>query len=334
MVVLMSMVLLLSFGLTALSGLWLIPYLRKLKYGQTILDIGPSWHKNKQGTPTMGGIMFIFGITLSTLSGLFLYITRYGGVGGGESVLNARIIAGLVSALGFALIGFGDDYVKVTKKQNMGFSAKQKLILQVAVAALYMWWIYTAGDVGTNIFIPFFGSFDLGLFYFPLCILGIVYIVNSVNLTDGLDGLAVSVTAVVAIIFFGISIALGVTQNLVLCVAVEGGCLAFLIYNAYPAKVFMGDTGSMFLGGLVIAMAFGVRLPIFLGLAGIIYIVESMSVILQVISFKTTGKRIFKMSPIHHHFEMCGFTERQIVAMFVTITAIGGILSILAVKML
>ncbi|MEG2144745.1 MAG: phospho-N-acetylmuramoyl-pentapeptide-transferase, partial [Oscillospiraceae bacterium] len=290
--------------------------------------------KKKQGTPTMGGIMFIFGITLASLCGLFLYITRYGGSGGQESVLNARVIAGLVSALGFALIGFGDDFVKVTKKQNMGFPAKQKLVLQVAVAIVYMWWIYFAGDRGTNIFIPFVGSINLGIFYFPLCVLGIIYIVNSVNLTDGLDGLAISVTAVTALTFFITSVIMGVTQNAILCISAVGGCLAFLIYNAYPAKVFMGDTGSMFLGGLVVAMAFAVRLPIFLGLAGIIYIVESMSVILQVISFKTTGKRIFKMSPIHHHFEMCGFSERKIVAMFVSITAIGGILTIFAVKML
>ena len=334
MFLVMLLALAISFGVSALSGLWLIPFLRKLKYGQTILDIGPNWHKKKQGTPTMGGIMFIFGITLALMCAMFFFVTQHAGDPTIDKMMNARVFAGLVSSLLFALIGFGDDYVKVSKKQNEGFTAKQKLILQFVVSAVFLWWIYASGDKGTNVFIPFVGSLELGIFYFPLCLLGITFMVNSVNLTDGLDGLAASVTATCAIGFFLISINVKAYQNAILCLTVVGGTIAFLIFNAYPAKVFMGDTGSMFLGGLVVAMAFGVRLPLFLALCGIIYIVESLSVVIQVISFKTTGKRIFKMSPIHHHFEMCGYTERKIVFIFTCVTAIGSIIAFFASKLL
>ena len=331
---LMIIALVISFGISALLGLWLIPVLRKLKYGQTILDVGPSWHKSKQGTPTMGGIMFIAGITVSVLACMFFYVNQYKMEPTLDKIMNARVFAGLVSAVLFGLIGFGDDYTKISHKSNDGFTAKQKMVLQFIVAGVFLWWIYASGDRATTVFFPFLGSIDFGFLYFPLCAIGIVYIVNSVNLTDGLDGLVGSVTAVFAVGFLLISIYLKAYQNAILCAGVIGGMAAFLIYNAYPAKVFMGDTGSLFLGGMVIAMAFGVRLPGFLILSGIVYIVESMTVVLQVWSIRKRGKKIWKMTPIHHHFELCGFSERKIVAMFSGVTAVGSLLAYLAVRLL
>ena len=319
----------LSFGVTALLGLWLIPFLRRLKYGQTILDIGPKWHKTKQGTPTMGGLMFIFGI-VAAVSVCFVWGAPTLPQGGGFSgILNTRMIAGLIMALIYALIGFIDDYVKVSKKQNLGLTAIQKLAFQFIAAAIYLWCIYSAGDRNTQLMIPFFDYIDFGIFYFPLCAVGIVYVVNSVNLTDGIDGLASCVTFVASLGFLAVSVMLDFSQIGLMSAATAGGCLGFLVYNFYPAKVFMGDTGSMFLGGMVVAMAFGVGMPMLLALAGIVYICESLSVVLQVISFKTTGKRIFKMSPIHHHFEMSGFSEVQIVMTASMITLAGSALMVL-----
>lgn len=321
-----------AFAVTSILGIWLIPILRRLKYGQTILEIGPNWHKNKQGTPTMGGIMFIIGILVATGTGYFMYSTS---ISPDELLLNrvvlVKFVAGIVMALGFGLIGFIDDYVKVSKKQNLGLTAKQKLVLQFLVAIAYLSTIYLAGDTSTALVIPFFGQFDIGIVYYPLAVVGIVYITNSVNLTDGLDGLSSSVTFVVALGFMAITSVMYIPPMNILATALAGGTLGFLIWNFYPAKVFMGDTGSMFLGGIVVSLAFGVGMPLILGLIGIIYIVESMSVVLQVISFKTTGKRIFKMSPIHHHFELSGYSEIKIVTMFSVITFIGAILSVLSV---
>ena len=326
----------LSFAVSALAGLWLVPYLRRLKYGQTILEIGPNWHKNKQGTPTMGGIMFILSVILSVLAGFILSINA--GLLGAQSfdrLLNTRLFGGLLMALGFSLIGFGDDFVKVTKKQNLGFTATQKLIFQFGVSIVYLWSLYGAGDVSTTVFIPFWGQLGLGAAYWVLCSVGIVYIVNSVNLTDGLDGLASSVTIVCSLGFLSVAWLLGFFQTALYCAAVAGGLLGFLIFNAYPAKVFMGDTGSMFLGGSVVAMAFGVGLPLFLAFLGIIYILESLSVVIQVLYFKKTGgKRFFKMTPIHHHFELSGYSETTIVLLFSFITAAGAAVALLAVRYL
>lgn len=325
-----------SFGISALVGIWLVPYLRRLKYGQTILEIGPNWHKNKQGTPTMGGIMFILSVILSVLAGFVLASnTRLLGAQGFDRLLNTRLFGGLAMALGFSLIGFGDDFVKVTKKQNLGFTAMQKLIFQFGVSVVYLWSLYCAGDSSTTVFIPFFGQLDLGVAYWVLCSVGIVYIVNSVNLTDGLDGLASSVTIVCSLGFLVVAWLLGFFQTALYCAAIAGGLVGFLIYNAYPAKVFMGDTGSMFLGGSVVAMAFGVGLPLFLAFLGIIYIIESLSVVIQVLYFKKTGgKRFFKMTPIHHHFELSGYSEMQIVLLFSLVTAVGAALAVLAVRFL
>lgn len=323
---------LIAFGVTAVSGIWLIPYLRRLKYGQTILDIGPNWHKSKQGTPTMGGFMFILGITIAVVTGFSLAVSGDSELLGNYGrVISIRMISGIVMASAFSLIGFADDYVKVSKKRNLGLTARQKLVMQFLVAAVYLWTLYSGGDRSTVVQFPFWGQVDFGLLYYPLCAVGIVYIVNSVNLTDGLDGLASSVTFVASLGFMVMADLLKLFPISLLAVATAAACLGFLVWNFYPAKVFMGDTGSMYLGGLIVALAFGIGMPMILIFTGIIYIVESMSVVLQVISFKSTGKRIFKMSPIHHHFEMSGYNEVQIVLGFSAVTLIGVVLAVMSI---
>ena len=321
-----------GFAVSAVSGYFLIPYLHKLHFGQTILDIGPSWHKNKQGTPTMGGFMFIFAILIASVVGYFMLSQGKNDLWHGTQVEIARYWGTILLAVSFGIIGFVDDYIKVVKKRNLGLTAIQKLIMQFVEAGLYMLILYTAGDTSTVLIIPFLGQLDLGLVYFPLCVVGIVYITNSVNLTDGLDGLCGSVTCVSALGFMMVSAAMGFGGINLLSTALAAACLGFLVWNFYPAKVFMGDTGSMFLGGMVTGLAFGVGMPLILAFLGIIYICESMSVVLQVISFKTTGKRIFKMSPIHHHFEMCGLSEVKIDFAFSAVTAVGAVLAVLAVR--
>lgn len=321
-----------GFAVSAVSGYFLIPYLHKLHFGQTILDIGPSWHKNKQGTPTMGGFMFIIAILIASVVGYFMLGQGESDLWHGTRVEIARYWGVILLAASFGIIGFVDDYIKVVKKRNLGLTAIQKLIMQFVAAGLYMLILYTAGDTSTVLIIPFLGQLDLGILYFPLCVVGIVYITNSVNLTDGLDGLCGSVTCVSALGFMMVSAAMGFGGINLLATALAAACLGFLVWNFYPAKVFMGDTGSMFLGGMVTGLAFGVGMPLILAFLGIIYICESMSVVLQVISFKTTGKRIFKMSPIHHHFEMCGLSEVKIDFAFSAITAVGAVLAVLAVR--
>ena len=321
-----------GFAVSAVSGYFLIPYLHKLHFGQTILDIGPSWHKNKQGTPTMGGFMFIFAILIASVVGYFMLSQGKNDLWHGTQVEIARYWGTILLAVSFGIIGFVDDYIKVVKKRNLGLTAIQKLIMQFVAAGLYMLILYTAGDTSTVLIIPCLGQLDLGLVYFPLCVVGIVYITNSVNLTDGLDGLCGSVTCVSALGFMMVSAAMGFGGINLLSTALAAACLGFLVWNFYPAKVFMGDTGSMFLGGMVTGLAFGVGMPLILAFLGIIYICESMSVVLQVISFKTTGKRIFKMSPIHHHFEMCGLSEVKIDFAFSAVTAVGTVLAVLAVR--
>ncbi|HIY80769.1 MAG TPA: phospho-N-acetylmuramoyl-pentapeptide-transferase [Firmicutes bacterium] len=321
-----------GFAVSAVSGYFLIPYLHKLHFGQTILDIGPSWHKNKQGTPTMGGFMFIFAILTASVVGYFMLSQGKNDLWHGTQVEIARYWGTILLAVSFGIIGFVDDYIKVVKKRNLGLTAIQKLIMQFVAAGLYILILYTAGDTSTVLIIPFLGQLDLGLVYFPLCVVGIVYITNSVNLTDGLDGLCGSVTCVSALGFMMVSAAMGFGGINLLSTALAAACLGFLVWNFYPAKVFMGDTGSMFLGGMVTGLAFGVGMPLILAFLGIIYICESMSVVLQVISFKTTGKRIFKMSPIHHHFEMCGLSEVKIDFAFSAVTAVGAVLAVLAVR--
>jgi len=323
-----------AFGVTALTGLWIIPILRRLKYGQTILDIGPKWHIKKQGIPTMGGLMFVIGIVAAILAGLFV-------LAGDSETFSTRdgmvVILGLVMALAYGMVGFVDDYIKVVKKRNLGLNAKQKMVIQFFIAILYMSGLWLGGDRSTIVFVPFYGQIEMGMIYYPLAILGIVYLVNVVNLTDGIDGLCSSVTFIASLGFLGIATYLTAQGMAMFAAALAGGCLGFLIWNFYPAKVFMGDTGSLFLGGLVVALAFGLGIPIFLLFLGIIYIIEGLSVMLQMGWFKITkrrygeGRRIFKMSPIHHHYEMKGWSEGKIVTVFSLIQIAGSIAAFLAV---
>ena len=307
-----------AFGITVLCGILLIPVLRRLKFGQSILEEGPSWHKSKQGTPTMGGIMFIAGIAVAVIAGYFLLLADNYAFKGTLELM--QLFGGLVMALLFGLVGFLDDYIKVVKKRNLGLTAWQKIVGQVLVTALYLAALYAAGDRSTIINVPFLGQWDLGLFYYPVLGILIIGIVNSVNLTDGIDGLCSSVTFVAAIFFMIVSAYTGQAGMSILSTALAACCVGFLVFNAHPAKVFMGDTGSLFLGGMVVALGFGMNMEFILFFAGFVYCCESLSVILQVISFKTTGKRIFKMSPIHHHFEMSGFSENKIVLRFSAVT--------------
>lgn len=316
-----------AFVITALSGKFFIPFLRKLKFGQTILEDGPVWHKAKQGTPTMGGMMFILGIVLAVMLGA-MTMNINGSTSG--SLNQLYLIAGVIMAVAFGALGFADDYVKVVKKQNLGLTAKQKMAGQLLIAMIYLAVLYFGGASSTILQLPFLGQLDIGLLYYPFAIFVIVGTVNAVNLTDGVDGLCSSVTFVAAIGMMIVSTILGASEMNMLAGALAGGCLGFLCWNFHPAKVFMGDTGSLFLGGMLCALAFGVRFPVLLLFVGIIYIVETLSVILQVISFQTTGKRIFKMSPIHHHFEMCAWSEEKIVAVFSAVTAVGCVVAILA----
>ena len=318
-----------SFLISSVLGLWLIPFLHRLHYGQTILDIGPAWHKNKQGTPIMGGFMFIISSVLSCAAGwCTLYFSPQGLVDTTQSGL-FYLVAGFAMALGFAVIGFMDDYIKAVKKQNLGLKAWQKSAAQLLIALLYLAAQHFFAPT-TQLWIPFVGSYDIGLFYFPVMLFIIIGAVNAVNLTDGVDGLAASVTMVASMGFMVIAAILSYSQMNLMAAALAGGCLGFLVWNFHPAKVFMGDTGSMFLGGMVVALAFGLQMPVILVFIGIVYVAETMSDIIQIASVKLTGKRVFKMAPIHHHFEMCGWSEVKIVAVFSGITALGCMLAVLA----
>ncbi len=334
-----------SFGL----GYVVIPFLHKLKFGQTILDIGPKWHKNKQGTPTMGGILFIIGTVVAFV--LVVIIDKIMGrdivgsvVANGSSsqmlsdVLSAqaasnkiKVWSGLAMALGFAFIGFLDDYIKVVKKRNLGLTIKQKTILQVILMVGYLLTLFINDPTGAT-FIPFFGMVETGYFFWLLGFAVMYATTNAVNFTDGVDGLCGSVTLTAALSFIaiaGLRNCLGVS---LMAAALAGGLVGYLIWNWHPAKVMMGDLGSMFLGGLVVAFAYAVDCPVIILLTGIIYVIEFASDILQIGYFKLThGKRIFKMAPIHHHFEMCGWKEVKIVKIFSIINLIGGVVAVLLV---
>lgn len=327
-ILLIAIVSVVSFGVTALLGKWMIPFLHKLKFGQTIREEGPNWHKNKQGTPTMGGLMFIIGITAAMILGLILSpafsISQ-------TPLLQTKSISGLSMALGFGLIGFLDDYISVVKKRNLGLKENQKLVLQFVVAGAYLLSCRWAGDT-TKTLIPFVGIVDLGWFYYILAALVIVGMVNAVNLTDGIDGLN-SIVCFFSFIGLTLCAVILTTPGIVLFgYAAAAACLGFLLWNFHPAKVFMGDTGSLFLGGVLCALAFGINMPILLLPAGIVSIAEILSVVLQVSYFKLThGKRIFKMSPIHHHFEMMGWNELQICFRFGLVSLAGGACAVLVV---
>ena len=325
-IVLYCLAIVIAAVITGLLGYFMVPFLHKIKFGQTIREVGPSWHKNKQGTPTMGGIMFIIGSSVAAVICIaFLWLN-----GGAETQLMfVKVMAGALMAVGFGIVGFLDDYISIKKHRNLGLTEIQKLILQFIIVGAYLLSVAFAGGT-TETFIPFLGSVDLGFFYYILAAVFIVGMVNAVNFTDGIDGLNTSVTLVVALVFSVIAMLLNRVGLSLYAAAIVGAMIGFLFWNANPAKVFMGDTGSLFLGGAVCALAFGVDMPILLILIGIIYIVEILSVVLQVTYFKIShGKRIFKMAPIHHHFEMCGWNENKICFVFSGVTLLAGIIGVL-----
>lgn len=310
-----------TFLLTVLILRKLIPYLKSKKLGQPILEIGPRWHKNKEGTPTMGGLSFIIASVVSGIAACIVIGVRDG----------FKTVVPFILTLSFAvlcgLIGCIDDAAKLRKKQNEGLSAKQKFALQTAAAVLYVVGLRFCCGVETSIYIPYFGvTLDFGIAYYVIAVLLLVGIDNSVNLTDGIDGLSGSVTFTVSL-FFGAAALYsenGVNTSLALLSAIAlGSTGGFLVYNFYPARVFMGDTGSLFLGALVVGCSFVLGNPLIVVIAGLIYIIETASVMLQVGYFKLTGgKRLFKMAPIHHHFEKSGFGENQIVGLFTGLTVL------------
>ncbi len=309
---------------TVLISRRLIPYLKSKKMGQKILDIGPRWHKSKEGTPTMGGLAFLAASAIAVAVIAVLAPVYYS--------VKQLLPFFIVYAYGLlnGLIGIIDDRAKLRKKQNEGLTAPQKFLLQLIAAALFLIALTLTGVISTSLVIPFFGVVELGFFYYVIALLLLTGVVNAVNLTDGIDGLASSVTFVVGLFFAAISYLFVVSDlpsastplSLVSAVLI-GSTVGFLVYNFYPARVFMGDTGSLFLGGLVVGGAFLMGAPLLVILFGIVYICETASVILQVLYFKLThGKRLFLMAPIHHHFEKCGWSEVKIVGVFSAVTAV------------
>ena len=305
------------FFVTVILEKLIIPILQSRKVGQKILEIGPRWHKNKAGTPTMGGICFIMAILAVMVIVAIIFDVN------GES---GELIP-LALALGLAvlngMIGFFDDYTKLVKKQNEGFTAKQKIILQSLAAILYLAAMSLTDNINTALHIPFTSvSLELGWFYYVFAFVLIIGFVNSVNLTDGIDGLASSVTLVVGLFFAAVGMTLNDKILILIGAALVGATAGFLVYNFYPARVFMGDTGSLFLGALTASMAFMINMPILIVGVGIIYVIEGISVIMQVGYYKKTKKRLFKMAPIHHHFEKSGYSEIKIVILFSLVTAL------------
>lgn len=302
-----------AFAISALLCPIIIPFLHRLKFGQQVRDDGPQSHLKKQGTPTMGGLIILSSIIITSL----FYIPSY-----------PKIIPVLFMTAGFGIIGFLDDYIKIIMKRSEGLSPIQKLAGQFVITGIFAWYIVHSGEVGTDMLIPFTGGFkagkflSLGILFVPSLFFVTLGTDNGVNFTDGLDGLCTSVTILVATFLTIVAIGedMGISP---ITGAVVGSLLGFLLFNVYPAKVFMGDTGSLALGGFVASAAYMMRLPLFIPIIGLIYLAEVLSVIIQVTYFKKTGgKRIFKMAPIHHHFELCGWSETRVVAVFSIITAI------------
>lgn len=325
-------VVILAFLATLLMGILLIPWLRRLKLGQTVREDGPKSHLSKTGTPIMGGMLF-----LAPLVAISLLLPK----GNREFVLVA-----VLSTLGFGLIGFIDDYIKVVKKRSLGLRAYQKIISQLVIAVALAVYAYNNEFIGSSVVIPFVkAQWDLGILYIPAAVFIIIGTVNSVNLTDGLDGLCAGVTLIISATLSIIVTAAWKLANqqsmtwlaenyqnlMVFAAALTGGCLGFLRYNSHPAQVFMGDTGSLGLGGAVAALSILLRIPLWLPIIGGVYMAESISVILQVGSFKLRGKRVFKMAPLHHHFELKGMHETRVVAMFMIATAVLCLFALLSI---
>lgn len=329
---------LLSFVVAGVSGIFLIPFLRRIKFGQPIkTEDGPKWHAKKQGTPTMGGFMFIIASVLSAMIGYWIYRIRGGIDVTSEAVWHSfyRMLSVIVFSVLFGLIGFIDDFTKVARKKNDGLSPMQKIVLQMIFSVGFLFALYKFGDGSTRINLGFWQSPSLGIFYYIIMIPVIIYLTNAVNLTDGVDGLCGSVTFAAMLIFTVSCAILKETELSLFTMSLAGGCLGFLIWNLNPAKCFMGDTGSMFLGAAVTGVGLVLHNHLLLFLTALVYIIEALSVVIQVSYFKYTkkktgeGKRIFKMTPIHHHFEMSGFSEYKIVITFTLAGIIFGILGII-----
>lgn len=308
---------LLAAVLVLAAGPFVIPELHKLKFGQSIREEGPKSHQAKSGTPTMGGIMIIAAITLATLI---------------AAPLTAAVALALFVMLGHFALGFLDDYIKVVKKRNLGLKARQKLLGQIVIAVIVVFFAQQELGIATTVWLPVLREeLDIGLFYYPLVLFVLVGTSNAVNLTDGLDGLAAGTVTVAAAAYMAVALAFGAMDLAVFAAAVAGASCAFLRFNHHPARVFMGDTGSLALGGALAALGILTHTEILLAVIGLVFVVEALSVIIQVISFKTTGKRVFLMSPIHHHFELKGWTETRVVYAFwfvgAVVAALGGALA-------
>ena len=307
---------LVAFVITTILGPVFIPVLRRIKAGQIIREDGPKAHQTKAGTPTMGGLMIILAVVITCIS-----MTIRQGVGSEMGIL-------LVSFVLCGLIGFCDDFIKVVKKRNLGLTALQKLIFQIVIAVILAVYQSKVSSFGTSIYVPVVKDYiDLGWFYIPFVAFVLVAMVNAVNLTDGLDGLAGGCTAITALFLAITGAGIGYTSSSIFSAAIAGACFGFLLFNRYPAKVFMGDTGSLALGGALAAAAVMMNIELILPVAGGIFVAEVVSDIIQVVSFKTRGKRIFRMAPLHHHFELGGWKETKVVIVFWTITLLLCILS-------
>ncbi|MBC6696162.1 phospho-N-acetylmuramoyl-pentapeptide-transferase [Terrisporobacter mayombei] len=306
-----------AFLIVVILGPIFIPMLAKFKFGQTVRDDGPQTHLLKNGTPTMGGVLMIIAILITGLT---------------RAQINKDLLVGLICITGFGFVGFLDDFIKIKMKRSLGLKAYQKIVLQFAIAFFVAYYQYSASPSATQIMIPFTDYIiNLGSLYVPIMMFIIIGTVNAVNLTDGLDGLASGVTLIVSIFFMMLAISVSNNDVAILAAATGGACLGFLGFNSYPAKVFMGDTGSMALGGAVVAFAVLTNSVLLIPIVGGIYFAEALSVIIQVLSFKLTGKRVFKMAPIHHHFEQCGWPETRVVFIFWIATVVLAWIGIIAV---
>ena len=306
-----------AFLIVVILGPIFIPMLAKFKFGQTVRDDGPQTHLLKNGTPTMGGVLMIIAILITGLT---------------RAQINKDLLVGLICITGFGFVGFLDDFIKIKMKRSLGLKAYQKIVLQFAIAFFVAYYQYSASPSATQIMIPFTDYIiNLGSLYVPIMMFIIIGTVNAVNLTDGLDGLASGVTLIVSIFFMMLAISVANNDVAILAAATGGACLGFLGFNSYPAKVFMGDTGSMALGGAVVAFAVLTNSVLLIPIVGGIYFAEALSVIIQVLSFKLTGKRVFKMAPIHHHFEQCGWPETRVVFIFWITTVVLSWIGIIAV---
>ena len=327
-----------SFIIAGVIGKFLIPFMHKISFGQTIEKFVGSKlesHQKKQGTPIMGGFMFIISSVVMTIVGYVLYRVSTLDITATETSKNLlRMFACLIYALCFCGIGFADDYTKAVKKQNLGLTPKQKMLFQFIFSGLFLAVLYFLGDTSTEIdFI--FASVDFGVLYYPIMILFMIFLSNAVNLTDGIDGLCGSVTVITMLALSTICGLMSLNEISIFAIAIAGGCLGFLIWNLHPAKIFMGDTGSMFLGGSFVAIGICTHKHLLVVLIGLIYVCEALSVVIQVTYFKITkklygeGRRIFKMTPIHHHFELCGFSEYKIVITFSIVSLIAGVIAVM-----